>query len=97
MIIALKTPPLSQLLWSQGTKLIQISLNEEQFGYKCPYLSSSADYLQLELLALSKPLGLLFDCPLLYVKPFLPNHTEIIHIVLVSLSMHLFETEKKQK
>lgn len=33
MIIALKTPPLSQLLWNQGTKLIQISLNEEELGH----------------------------------------------------------------
>lgn len=45
MIIFLETPPLSQLLCNQSTKLVQISFEEEEFDHKCPCLSGSSVYL----------------------------------------------------
>jgi len=44
-IIRLETPPLSQLLCNEGTELIKISFEEEEFDKKCPSLFGASVYL----------------------------------------------------
>lgn len=61
MIILLEMLPLSQLLCSHSTKLMQISFEEEEFDHRCPCLFGSSVYLLLELLALSEQLALLLN------------------------------------
>lgn len=98
MRVLLETSPLSQLLCNQGSKLIEISFEEREFDRKCPCLYGSLMYLQLELFGLSEPLALLsnYSFWFFYVKSFLLNHTEMASFTL-SLSIHPFEAEKKQR